>query len=68
MQATKELKSLKKGEYFTLKPIEYPNVMQVYVKDSYDYSLRKYEVYKYGDVNFTRFLKGNTKVYTDFIF
>ena len=42
MESTK-LKNLKKGDYFTLKPIEEPTGDQVYIK-------------------------GDTKVYTDFIF
>ena len=62
------LKELKKGDWFTLKPIEYPNESQVYIRGDYDRSDKKYSCCKWSDINYERFLKGTTKVYTDFIF
>lgn len=62
------LKDIKKGEFFTLKPIEYPTEQQVYIRDSYDRTEKKYECYKFNDVNAWRYLRGNKEVYTDFIF
>lgn len=63
-----KLKELKQGEFLTLKQIEYPLENQVYVKDEYDNSEKKYWVYKWADVNAGRFMNGNNEVYTDFTF
>ena len=62
------LKELKKGEWFTLKPIEYPKESQVYVRGDYERSEKKYSCIKWSDANSERFLKGSTIVYTEFIF
>ena len=62
------VKELKKGDYFTLKPIEEPKESQVYVRGEYDRSEKKYSCYKFSDVNAERFYKGDKEVYTDFIF
>lgn len=64
----KKLKNVKAGEYFTLKPIPEPKESQVYIRDEYDRSEGKYLCYKFSDVNAWRYLKGETVVYTDFIF
>ena len=37
-----KIQELKKGDYFTLKPIAEPKESQVYVYDGYDRSERKY--------------------------
>ena len=63
-----KIKDLKKGEYFTLKEISEPKESQVYVRGEYDKSERKYECYKWDDVNNTRFYKGDKEVFTDFTF
>lgn len=64
-----KIKELKKGDFFTLKPYgDYPTELQVYVKDEYCRSAKKYFGYKYGDVNFSRLFSGEKEVYTDFIF
>lgn len=68
MYGDKKLKDLKKGEYFTLKPIAFPAESQVYVRDEYDRSEKKYWVYKWSDVNAGRFMKGTKEVFTDFTF
>lgn len=62
------LKDVKKGEYFTLKPIEEPTEKQVYVRDDYDRSSKKYTYYNFADVNRYGEKKGNTCVYVGFTF
>lgn len=64
----KQLKNLQPGEFFTLKPIPEPKESQVFIRDGYDRSERKYLCIKFNDVNAWRYLKGDTLVYTDFIF
>lgn len=68
MYGDKKLKDLKKGEYFTLKPIAFPSENQVYVRDEYDRSEKKYWVYKWANVNAGRFMKGEKEVFTEFTF
>ena len=65
-----KLKNLKKGDYFTLKPIPEPKENQVYVKGIFirEERLNKYSCSKFSDMNDERLLKGDTIVYTDFIF
>lgn len=62
------IKDLKRGEYFTLKEIEYPSDTQVYVRGEYDRSEKKYGCYKFSDMNSFRYLKGSKTVFMDFIF
>lgn len=62
------LKDLKVGEFFTMKPIEYPNENQVYVRGAYDRETKLYSCHKFGDVCDERMIAGSRKVYTDFVF
>lgn len=62
------LKNLKRGEWFTLKEIEYPTENQVFIKGDYERSNKKYSCGKFSDISYERFIKGSTTVYTDFIF
>ena len=62
------LKSVKKGEFFTFKPIENPSENQVYIKDNYDRETKKYSYYKFSDINRFGEKKGTTIVYTGFTF
>lgn len=62
------IKELKKGDFFTVKSIENPTENQVWVRGDYDKSERKYECYKWADVNATRFFKGDKEVFVDFTF
>ena len=62
------LSKVKKGDYFTFKPIEEPTENQVYVRSEYDRSSKKYEYYKFADVCHYGCRKGNTIVYVDFYF
>jgi len=64
----KKLKELKKGEWFILKPIEYPKETQVYIKDDYCREEKKYICGKWYDCGYSRLIKGDTPVYTDFTF
>lgn len=63
-----KIKDLKKGEYFTLKPIEYPNESQVYIRGEYDRTSKKYDCGKFSDISYSRLFKGDKEVYTDLIF
>lgn len=62
------IKDLKKGDFFTMREHEYPNDSQVWVRDEYDRSTKKYCCYKWDDVNHVSLKKGTMKVYADFIF
>ena len=62
------VKQLKNGEFFTLKPIAEPKETQVYIRRDYDRSAKKYECGKFSDISYSRLLKGDTEVYTDFVF
>ena len=62
------VKQLKQGEWFTLKPISEPKESQVFVRGEYDRSAKKYECGKFSDISYSRLIKGDTEVYTDFVF
>ena len=62
------LKSLKKGTWFTLKPIEYPTDKQVYIKDDYDREEKKFMCGRCDDISYSTYFKGDKLVYTDFIY
>lgn len=62
------IKDLKKGEYFTLKPISEPTEKQVYIRDEYDRTEKKYIAIRFDDICSARSLKPSTVVYTDFTF
>ena len=64
----KLLKDLKKGEFFTRKPIEEPKETQVFIKGKYSRRWGKYEAIHFSDVWFCGLLDGETKVYTGFTF
>ena len=64
----KKMKELKKGEWFTLKPIECPKESQVYIKSDYDRSERAYWSTKWSDIGDGKFIKGERIVYVDFEF
>ena len=68
------LKNVRKGEFFTLtnnvKHNEDGEVLSkyVYVRNDYDRESKKYEVYKFDDVNDYRFMNGTRIVWIDFEF
>ena len=63
-----KLKELKAGEWFTKKPIVEPNGGQVWIKQAYDRSAKKYEIVRWDDVNDSQLMSGEKEVYTDFVF
>ena len=62
------LNKIKRGAWFTLKPIEEPTENQVLIRGDYDRATKTFSCYYFGDVNRERFIKASRKVYTDFIF
>lgn len=62
------MKELKKGDYFTKKPIEEPRESQVWIRGDYDRSMRKYECYRFDDVNTFTYVSDTKEVYIDFTF
>ena len=63
-----KIQELKKGDYFTVKPIAEPKESQVFVYDGYDRSLKKYCATKFSDISIGREFKKDTEVYTEFTF
>ncbi len=67
----KLLKDVKPGEWFTLKRPADENYVPdnlVWVRDAYDHSERKYECYKWSDMNHWSLKKGTCKVWVGFTF
>lgn len=64
----KMLKELKKGEFFTLKPIEEPRENQVWIRGDYDRSAKGYETTRFSDICDSVIRGRGTKVYTGFTF
>ena len=64
----KLLKDVKKGEFFTRKPLENPKETQVLIRGEYDRAAKKYEAIHFSDVWFCTYLKGTTKVYVGFTY
>ena len=64
----KLVRELKKGQWFTLKPIEEPKDNQVWVRGDYDRVSKTYGANNFDDMNRERFFKGDKEVYVDFIF
>ena len=63
-----KIQELKKGDYFTVKPIAEPKESQVFVYDGYCRFDKKYVGIKFSDISSSREFKKDTEVYTDFIF
>ena len=62
------VKELKRGEYFTRKPITEPKESQVYIRGEYDRSTGKYCCTRWDDICSDILLKGTTEIYTEFTF
>lgn len=60
-----ELRNVKRGDFFRLTESE---TAPVWIRDDYNRSTRKYEAYKYDDVNHWGEFKGARLVYVDFTF
>jgi hypothetical protein len=65
-----KLKELKRGEYFTRKSLHEHEAKpsQVYIKEDYNRSTKKYWCQKWDDISRGIELNGDTEVYTDFTF
>lgn len=62
------IKDLKRGDFFTVKPIENPTEKQVYIRGDYDRSAKKYTCTRFDDICTTRDFPGSKTVFTDFTF
>ena len=63
-----QVKKLKKGEFFTRKPLEEPKESQVWIRGDYDRETKKYECIRFSDSCSFCYLDGNKEVFTDFTF
>ncbi len=59
------LRSLKKGAWFTIKPIAEPTDRQVYIKDDYDREEKKFMCGRCDDISYSTYFKGDKMVYDD---
>lgn len=60
----KSIKELKQGDLFTTREIiEEPQPYQIWVRDEYDRSERRYLCHNYEDANRWRYYKGDKQVY-----
>ena len=64
----KQVRELKRGEFFTRKDIPFPRENQVLIRGEYDRTLKKYVCQHWNDANYYVCLKPDTIVYTDFTF
>ena len=62
------IKELKKGDYFTLKPIDEPSEAQVWIRGEYDRGSRTYSIINFADMNKERFVKGSRAAFVDMTF
>lgn len=62
------VKELKRGDMFTLRPIEEPRESQVFIRGEYDRSERKYWCDRFSDISDGKFLPGDKEIYQDFVF
>lgn len=58
-----QLRTVKKGDFFRL-----PGGKAVYVRGDYDRSEKRYECYRFDDINAFRMFKGEKLVETGFTF
>jgi len=59
------IKQLPKGEFFKLNGTE---SAPVWVRDYYDTGSKRYLVYKFEDINCTKWVKGSKNVFVGFTF
>lgn len=62
------VKELKRGQYFTKKPLEYPADNQVWIRGEYDRTSKRYECIRFSDCNDFQYMKADKQVFTDFTF
>ena len=63
-----KVKDLKKYQWFTRKPILEPKAEQVFIREDYDRSTKRYYCMRFSDINSCISLRGETIVYTGFTF
>lgn len=63
-----KIQDLKKGDFFTIKPIADPKESQVYIFEGYDRSEKMYWATKFSDISASKTFKKDTVIYTDFTF
>ena len=65
-----KLKEVKRGDFFVRKPLHEQEAKpsQVYIREEYDRSEKKYWCQKWNDISRGMWLKGDTEVYQDFTF
>lgn len=68
MRPQKTIRDIKKGDFFTLSNLSHPKESQVWIRDEYDRSERKYTAHRFDDVNYFRSFKADFVVYTEFTF
>lgn len=65
---TTTIKQLKQGDFFTLQPCDDAKESRVWVRGPFNRSTKRYDCYKFSDVNHYHSFSPNLIVYTDFIF
>jgi hypothetical protein len=68
MQDCCKLRTLNKGDFFTLKEIDNPKENQVYVKEEYDRNEKAYWCSKFNDFCTGKYLDPNRVVFIGFTF
>lgn len=63
-----KISEVKKGEFFTLSPVENPRESQVFVRSFYDRSERKYFASRFSDIFSGRFFAPSRLVWVGFTF
>ena len=63
----KQIRDLQINEWFTLKDIQEPKPNQVWVRNHYDRATKTFSISNW-ETQRERFIKVDTKVFTDFIF
>lgn len=63
-----KIKELKKGDFFTKKPVDIPRASQVWIRGEYDRSQHLYECTRFDDISEIRYLKGTREVFIGFTF
>lgn len=63
-----KLKDLKAGTMFTKREIAEPKEHQVWIRQAYDRTIKKYEVVRFSDICDSQWMDGNKEVFTEFTF
>ena len=63
-----KVKDLKKGMFFTKKPLEFPTDRQVWIRGNYCRDIKKYECICFDDINYITHISGDKPAYLNFTF